>query len=67
MLSLLLAAFVFGLGAKAFTKDGIPLTRQTNLHGTAGVVCGVLCFLLGVVLVLDGPFSIAILTGRLAR
>ena len=59
MLSWILAVFVFLLGAKAFTKDGIPLTRNKNLHGTGGKICGVLCFLLGIFLVLDGILGTA--------
>jgi MFS superfamily sulfate permease-like transporter len=54
MLSWILAIFVFILGAKAFTKDGIPLTRTKKLQGTGGMICGILCMLLGLVFVLDG-------------
>jgi hypothetical protein len=54
MLSWVLAVFVILLGAKAFTKDGIPLTRTKNLHGIGGIVCGILCFLFAAFLILDG-------------
>lgn len=59
MLSWLLAIPVFLLGARAFTKEGIPLSRTKNLTGTVGHVCGGFCVLFGVLLVLDGLFGIA--------
>ncbi|MEQ8788966.1 MAG: hypothetical protein RIC55_21825 [Pirellulaceae bacterium] len=59
MLSWILAVFVFLLGAKAFTKSGIPLTRSKNLHGLGGKICGVLCILFGVFLVFDGLLGTA--------
>lgn len=59
MLSWILAVFVFALGSKAFSKTGIPLTRTKNLHGVSGKVCGVMCILLGLFLVVDGFLSFA--------
>jgi len=59
MLSLILAGFVILLGAKAFSKDGIPLTRSKNLQGTGGKICGVLCFLLAAFLIFDGLLGMA--------
>ena len=59
MLSWILAVFVFLLGAKAFTKAGIPLTKTKNLQGVGGKICGVLCILLGLFLVLDGFLGMA--------
>ena len=47
---ILAAAVAFLLGAKAFTKDGIPLTRNKKLNGVSGKICGVLCILLGMFL-----------------
>lgn len=59
MLSWILAIFVFILGAKAFSKTGIPLTRHKNLTGAGGKVLGVLCILLGLILALDGALGVA--------
>jgi uncharacterized membrane protein YccC len=67
MLSFVLAVFVILLGAKAFTKNGIPLTRSKNLHGIGGKVCGVLCFLLAAFLIIDGLLGMANLARILSR
>ena len=67
MLSWILAAFIFGLGAKAFTKKGIPLTRTKNLHGVSGTVCGIICMLLGLFFVYDGFLSMAKIASLLSR
>ena len=67
MLSFVLAVFVILLGAKAFTKNGIPLTRSKNLHGFGGKICGVLCFLLAAFLIIDGLLGMANLTRILSR
>jgi hypothetical protein len=67
MLSFVLAVFVILLGAKAFTKNGIPLTRSKNLHGVGGKVCGVLCFLLAAFLIIDGLLGVANLARILSR
>jgi len=63
----ILAFFVFTLGAKAFTKNGIPLTSTKNLHGVGGKVCGVLCILFGLFLVLDGLLGMANIARMLSR
>ena len=67
MISWILAVFVFILGAKAFTPTGIPLTRNKNLQGVPGKVCGVVCLLLGAFLVLDGLFGMASLSRLFSR
>lgn len=67
MISWLLAIAVFVLGAKAFTPAGIPLTREKSLHGTPGIICGVACILLGLLLVLDGLFGLAGVFHALSR
>lgn len=59
MLSWVLAVFAFLLGVKAFTKEGIPLTRKKNLHGVGGKICGVLCILFALLLILDGLLGMA--------
>ncbi|PQO46211.1 hypothetical protein [Blastopirellula marina] len=65
MISWIFAAMVFALGAKAFTKKGIPLTKKKNLNGVGGMICGILCFLLGVYLVIDGSIGMANIAGAL--
>ena len=67
MLSLILAVFVILLGAKAFTKGGIPLTRTKNLHGVGGKICGVICFLFAAFLILDGLFGMASVARMFSR
>jgi len=54
MFGLILGVFVILLGAKAFTPDGIPLTKEKNLTGTTAKIIGVACILLGVVFLADG-------------
>jgi len=67
MLSWILAIFVILLGAKAFTKDGIPLTKKKNLHGVGGKVCGILCFLFAAFLIIDGLLGMAHIARVLSR
>lgn len=67
MLSWILAIFVFLLGAKAFTKSGIPLTKNKNLTGTGGKILGVLCILFALVLVFDGILGLANLARLVSR
>jgi hypothetical protein len=62
MFSFILAFFVFALGAKALSEEGIPLDRTRSLKGTKGKICGVLCILFGLLLVADGIFSIVRMT-----
>lgn len=67
MISWILAIFVFMLGAKAFTKEGIPLTKTKKLQGPGGKICGVLCVLLGMFLMFDGLFGMANIARFLLR
>ena len=67
MISWILAIFVFMLGAKAFTKEGIPLTQTKKLQGPGGKICSVLCILLGLFLVFDGLFGMANIARLLSR
>jgi len=68
MLGLILGVFTILLGVKAFSKDGIPLTRNKNLKGTAGTVIGIVCILLGLLFLADGVLAsfnlFALITGR---
>jgi len=66
MLSLVLAFVVIGMGIKAMTPAGIPLTRQKQLHGTWAKVAGGFCLLLGVLFLADGVWSIARVTKQVA-
>ena len=67
MLSWILAVFVFLLGLKAFTPDGIPLTRNKSLHGLGGKICGILCLLFSGLLVIDGIFGMAAIASVFSR
>ena len=57
MLGIILSLFVIGLGAKAFTPAGLPLSKTRNLTGTTAKVIGVICILLGILFIVDGVFS----------
>lgn len=57
MLSFILGGLAILLGAKAFTQNGLPLTRTKNLTGKTAKVIGVACILLGVVFLVDGVLS----------
>jgi len=45
ILAVLLAIGAIGLGIKAFTAEGLPLTNRKHLTGPVGKLLGVLCFL----------------------
>jgi len=57
MLGLILGVVVILLGVKAFTENGIPLTKEKNLTGTTAKVIGVICILLGILFILDGVLA----------
>jgi hypothetical protein len=59
MLGINLGLFTIGLGAKAFTPAGLPLTKTTNLKGTSARILGVFCILLGTLFIADGVFGAA--------
>lgn len=59
MLGIILGLFTIGLGAKAFTKNGLPLTKTKNLTGTTAKVIGVICMILGGLFIVDGIFGAA--------
>ena len=57
-----LGVATMGLGVKAFTPAGIPLTQNKNLTGGPAKVLGVLCFVLGLGFFGLGLF--ALVTGK---
>lgn len=57
MLGILLGVLSIGLGLKAFTPGGLPLTSSKRLHGGGAKATGVLCMLVGLVFIADGAFS----------
>lgn len=67
MLGIILGVFTIILGAKAFTPQGLPLSKTKNLTGAAGKIVGVCCILLGALFLIDGVFGaariFALLTG----
>jgi len=61
MISIVLAVVVCGLGIKAFTPSGIPITRHKKLHGKWAKVLGVGVIVLGLAFLADGAYSIYML------
>jgi hypothetical protein len=64
MIGIILGIFTIGLGAKAFTPAGLPLSKTKNLTGTPAKVIGGICILLGAFFVLDGVFGTMNLIAR---
>ena len=58
MLGIILGVMTILLGAKAFSKDGIPLTREKNLTGTTATVIGIICILIGLFFLADGILAL---------
>jgi hypothetical protein len=57
MLGIILGIFTIGLGVKAFTPTGLPLSKTKNLTGASARVIGVVCILLGAFFIADGVFG----------
>ncbi len=57
MLGLILGVFTVILGLKAFSEEGIPLTRTKNLKGGGAKAIGVICIVLGVLFFVSGLIS----------
>jgi uncharacterized membrane protein YidH (DUF202 family) len=57
MLGIILGVLTIGLGMKAFSADGLPLSRSRNLTGATARVIGVFCVLLGLLMIADGVFG----------
>ncbi|MBS0261342.1 MAG: hypothetical protein JSS02_05245 [Planctomycetes bacterium] len=58
MLGVILGVFTFLLGAKGFSAEGLPLTKNRNITGGTAKVIGVVCMLLGGLFVLEGLFGV---------
>lgn len=59
MIGILLGVFTISLGAKAFTPNGLPLTKSRNLTGNTAKAIGAACILLGMAFIADGVFGTA--------
>ncbi|MGB7157729.1 MAG: hypothetical protein WBD40_06665 [Tepidisphaeraceae bacterium] len=67
LIALMVAAIGVGidlLGMKGFSEDGIPLTYERNLDGTAGRMVGVVCLLIGSPIALAGLLLMVMSAGR---
>ena len=58
MLAIPLGIFTIILGSKAFSKEGIPLSKKKNLTGTGAMVIGVICIILGLLFLLSGIMTL---------
>jgi hypothetical protein len=57
MLGIILGIVSIWIGTKASSPRGLPLSPGRNLTGTTGKVVGVICIVLGALLIVDGAFS----------
>jgi hypothetical protein len=46
------------LGVKGFTPEGIPFTKKTHIKGTAGIIVGIVCLLLGILFLIGGALPL---------
>jgi len=67
MISLILGAFIIGLGLKGFSPAGIPWSKTRNVTGRKARVIGGLCVGLGVLFLLDGLHWIVRMSGVIKR
>lgn len=58
MIGIFIGVAAILLGAKGFTRDGLPFTSKKRLTGTAAKVVGVICLLVGLALIADGVYSV---------
>ena len=61
MISLIIGVSAIGLGIKAFTKDGLPLTKKKNLTGRTAKVIGIICILIGLPFLIQGAVQLLVL------
>jgi hypothetical protein len=64
MIGILIGIGAILLGAKGFTRDGLPLTSSKRLTGTGAKVAGVICLLIGLAFIAEGLFSIYVISQR---
>ena len=67
MIGIILGVFTILLGAKAFTPQGLPLTSTKHLTGTTAKVIGVVCILLGTLMIVEGAIGTAKLWAILSK
>ena len=67
MIGIILGVFTILLGAKAFTRTGLPLTSTKRLTGTTAKVIGVVCIFLGALFISGGSAGPAKLFAILFR
>ena len=58
MLGILIGIAAILLGAKGFSKNGLPFTSKKRLTGAGAKVVGVICILIGIAFIADGIFSL---------
>lgn len=64
MIGILVGIAAILLGVKGFTREGLPFTSKKRLTGTAAMVVGVICLLIGLAFLADGIYSIYVLSHR---
>jgi len=64
MIGILIGVGAILLGAKGFTREGLPLTSKKRLTGTGAIVVGVICVLIGLAFIAEGMFSVYMLSQR---
>jgi hypothetical protein len=64
MIGILIGIGAIVLGAKGFSRDGLPLTSKKRLTGTGAKVVGGICLLIGLAFIADGAYSIYVLSRR---
>ena len=50
------------LGAKGFSKDGLPFTNTKRLTGTGAKIIGAICILIGVVFIAGAVYGLIAVT-----
>lgn len=58
LLVVVLGIAVVGLGAKGFSKTGLPLTPSKSVGGATARVIGSICMLLGLLWILYGLWTL---------
>ena len=64
MIGILIGIGAILLGAKGFTRDGLPFTKKKRLTGAGAKVVGAICLLIGLAFIADGIYSIYMISQR---